>query len=621
MICFAGLFVCFGFFYSCNNAKYECPFQNPSLSFEERAQDLVSRLTLDEKISQMLNKTPAIERLGIPAYDWWNECLHGIGRTEYAVTVFPQAIAMAAGWDVDALRQMADYTAEEGRAIYNISQRKEDYSIYHGLTYWTPNINIFRDPRWGRGQETYGEDPYLTAMLGKNFVQGLQGNDKRYLKAAAAADAVFHGTDLDCGREAYLGLKEAVEEGLITEEQIDVSLKRLMIIRMRLGMFDPPSLVPFSSIDTTALENPAHKALALKMAQQSIVLLKNEKNLLPVKNNTIKKIAIIGPNINNPEVQLGNYNGFPSNIITPLEGLKEALGPDIVVYSDTVIGCYGDTPKSFSQTIENVSDADLIVYVGGISPRIEGEEMNVDIPGFYKGDRTSIHLPQIQTNLMKALKSTGKPLVFVMMTGSAIACNWEVEHVDAILNIWYAGEFAGKAVADVIFGNYNPSGRLPITFYASDEDLPDFEDYDMSNRTYKYFKGETLYPFGYGLSYTDFAYEWIDFPKSSYSVSGNINCKIKINNVGEMDGDEIAQVYIKYPQTGTRLPLKELCAFERKHIAKGGSEEMQISIPINRLAKWDERTGTMVVPIGNYALFVGGNSERESAFTSFEIKP
>jgi|AGTN01.2.fsa_nt_gi Beta-glucosidase-related glycosidases len=725
IICFAGLFVCFGFFYSCigNNSKYEYPFQNPRLSFEERAEDLVSRLTLDEKINQMLNKTPAIERLGIPAYDWWNECLHGIGRTEYAVTVFPQAIAMAAGWDVDALKQMADYTAEEGRAIYNISQEKEDYSIYHGLTYWTPNINIFRDPRWGRGQETYGEDPYLTAMLGENFVKGLQGNDKRYLKAAAcakhyavhsgpeynrhefnievssydlwdtylpafktlaeakvagfmcaynafegqpccgndklmidilrndwkftgyvtsdcgaiddfyrnhkthigkasaAADAVFHGTDLDCGREAYLGLKEAVKEGLITEKQIDVSLKRLMIIRMRLGMFDPPSLVPFSSIDTTVLENPAHKALALKMAQQSIVLLKNENNLLPVKNNTIKKIAIVGPNINNPEVQLGNYNGFPSNIITPLKGLKEALGSNVVVYSDTVIGCYGDTPKSFSKTIDNVKDADLIVYVGGISPRIEGEEMDVDIPGFYKGDRTSIYLPQIQTNLMKALKSTGKPLVFVMMTGSAIACNWEAEHVDAILNIWYAGEFAGKAVADVIFGNYNPSGRLPVTFYARDEDLPDFEDYDMSNRTYKYFKGKALYPFGYGLSYTDFAYEWIDLPKSSYSVSENINCKIKISNVGEMDGDEIAQVYIKYPQTGKRLPLKELCAFERKLIAKGGFEEMQISIPVNRLAKWDERTETMVVPIGNYALFIGGNSERESIFTSFEIKP
>ena len=715
-----GLLMCF--FCSCNNTKYEYPFQDPRLPFEERSADLVSRLTLDEKISQMLNKTPAIEHLGIPAYDWWNECLHGIGRTQYAVTVFPQAIGMAAGWDADAMKQMAEYTAIEGRAIYNTSQQKGDYSIYHGLTYWTPNINIFRDPRWGRGQETYGEDPFLTSTLGKNFVEGLQGNDDRYLQAAAcakhyavhsgpehnrhefnvavssydlwdtylpafktladakvvgfmcaynafegqpccgsdklmidilrndwgftgyvtsdcgaiddfyrhhkthenapaaAADAVFHGTDLDCGKEAYLGLKNAVEEGLISEEQIDVSLKRLFTVRMRLGMFDAPDHVPFSTIDSTALESPAHKDLALRMAQQSMVLLKNKNNLLPVDKTTLKKVAIVGPNINNSEVQLGNYNGFPSKIITPLDGIKETLGENVTIYSDTVISYYGKTPESFVNTINQVKDADLIIYVGGISPRIEGEEMNVAVDGFYRGDRTSIQLPKIQTDLMKSLKATGKPVVFVMMTGSAIACAWEDTNLDAILNAWYGGEYAGKAIADVIFGDYNPSGRLPVTFYASDKDLPDFEDYDMSNRTYKYFKGTALYPFGYGLSYTDFNYEWVNTPKSIYTVSDQIDCKVKISNTGKFDGDEVAQVYIKYPQTGERLPIKELRAFERVHIVTGNAIETDFSIPVSQLSKWNETIGGWAVPAGNYSIFVGGNSEKEAIVASFEIK-
>lgn len=707
---------------SCSHVRYEYPFQDPRLSFEERAADLVSRLTLDEKISQMLNQTPAIERLGIPAYDWWNECLHGIGRTEYAVTVFPQAIGMAAGWDADAMKQMAEYTATEGRAIYNDSQQKGNYSIYHGLTYWTPNINIFRDPRWGRGQETYGEDPHLTSVLGKNFVEGLQGNDERYLKAAAcakhyavhsgpeynrhefnvavsnydlwdtylpafkvladanvvgfmcaynalegqpccgsdklmidilrndwgftgyvtsdcgaindfyrhhkthkdapaaAADAVFHGTDLDCGKDAYLGLKTAVEEGLITEEQIDISLKRLILVRMRLGMFDAPAQVPFSTIDTTALENLAHKALSLKMARQSMVLLKNQNDLLPIDKHTLKKVAVVGPNIDNSEVQLGNYNGFPSRIITPLEGIREALDENVVIYSDTVIGYYGKTPGSFASTVNQIKDADLIIYVGGISPRIEGEEMNVAVDGFYRGDRTSIQLPKVQTDLMKALKATGKPVVFVMMTGSAIACSWENANVDAILNAWYGGEYAGKAIADVIFGEYNPSGRLPVTFYAGDKDLPDFEDYDMSNRTYKYFKGEALYPFGYGLSYTNFNYEWAEAPKTNYTVSDRIDCKVKISNTGKWDGDEVAQIYIKYPQTGERLPIKELRAFERVHISKGSLEEVTFSIPVALLSKWDDASGAWKVPAGQYLLFAGGNSNDEAVVASFEIK-
>lgn len=699
----------------------EYPFRNPSLTVEQRAADLVARLSLEEKIAQMLNRTPAIERLGIPSYDWWNECLHGVGRTEYKVTVFPQAIGMAAGWDTDAIRQMGDYTAEEGRAIYNTSQAKGDYRIYHGLTYWTPNINIFRDPRWGRGQETYGEDPFLTAMLGKNFVEGLQGNDKTYLKAAgcakhyavhsgpesnrhtynavannydlwdtylpafkelveskvagvmcayntfegqpccgndklmidilrkdwgfrgyvtsdcgaidnfykthkthpnaaaAAADAVYHGTDVDCGREAYRGLKRAVEEGIIPESQIDVSLRRLFEIRFRLGMFDPAEKVPYSRIDSTVLEAKAHKDLALKMARQSVVLLKNE-GILPLKKEKLKKIALLGPNIHNPEVQLGNYNGFPSRIITPLDGLNDELGNRVEIYADTVIGYYGSSPSSFASTLSKIKDADLIIYAGGISPRIEGEEMRVNAPGFFGGDRTSILLPPIQTDLLKALKSTGKPIIFVMMTGSAIAIPWESQNIPVIMNSWYGGEFAGKAIADVIFGNYNPSGRLPVTFYASDADLPDFEDYSMANRTYKYFKGNALYPFGYGLSYTKFAYAWSVRPKKNYSVSETIDCSLKISNTGTWDGDEVVQIYIKYPKTGTILPLKELRFFERKTIAKGSSREVKVSIPVSQLAKWDDSVGDMRVPSGVYSIYAGSHSENEAISTVFEIK-
>ncbi|MGB4577527.1 MAG: glycoside hydrolase family 3 C-terminal domain-containing protein [Paludibacter sp.] len=710
--------ICLLTFAACKTT-YKYPFQNPGLNVEERANDLVSRLTLEEKVSQMLNQTPAVERLGVPPYDWWNECLHGIARTEYKTTVFPQAITMAAGWDAQAMHQMADFTATEGRAIYNIASAKGDYSIYHGLTYWTPNINIFRDPRWGRGQETYGEDPYLTATLAANFVQGLQGSDPHYLKAAAcakhfavhsgpeynrhtfnstvsdydlqdtylpafkklaqvgvagfmcaynafdgqpccgndklmtdilrnewkftgyvtsdcgaiddfyrfhkthpdaphaAADAVFHGTDLDCGHEAYLGLLQAVKDGIITENDIDVSLKRLFSIRLRLGMFDPIKLVPFSKIDSAYLEKPEHKALALKMAQQSIVMLRNENNLLPIDKKMVKKIAVLGPNANNPEVQLGNYNGFPTRIITLLDGIKEEVGSDVEIYNDTVIGYYGPTPESFATTLNNIKDADLIIFAGGISPRIEGEEMpDLVVDGFFKGDRTSVLLPKIQSDFLKALKDTGKPVIFVLMTGSAVS--FDKECAPAILNAWYGGESAGKAVADVIFGNYNPSGRLPVTFYEKDSDLPDFEDYRMENRTYRYFKGKPLYPFGYGLSFSNFTYEWTKQSKQSFSEDETIECTFKIKNNGKQTGDEVAQIYVKYPD-GKGLPQKELRDFKRINIKSGDSSEIRVFIPVSDFKKWDENSGKMLISKGVYTLFVGGSSADEAISAQFEL--
>jgi len=843
----------------CQKTDYKFPFLNPSLSVEKRAADIVSRLTLEEKVAQMLNSAPGIDSLGIPPYDWWNEALHGVARTEYVVTVYPQAIAMAAGWDADAMKIMGDFTAEEARAVYNLSQARHDYRDYHGLTFWSPNINIFRDPRWGRGQETYGEDPYLTGVIGSNFVRGLQGDNPRYLKAAAcakhyavhsgpeslrhefdvsvsnydlwdtylpafktliteadvvgvmcaynawqgqpccgsdllmqdilrnqwkftgyvtsdcgaindfynyhkthpdaphaAADAVIHGTDVDCGNEAYFGLVQAVKDGLITEQQIDASLRRLFEIRIRLGMFDPKASVPYNAIDSSALAAKIHRDLSLRMAQQSIVLLKND-GTLPLDRKSLKKVALVGPNIDREEVQLGNYNGFPQHVFTPLEGIRAALGDVELVaipgcsytsdtfeenlnvhqltdsvkieyfnnrnlqgkpvwsgvqkrwrvrssvnspaaegvnlqnYSSRMEGDFtapltgniefrisyddgyrfyidgrlvasdwgrdvsadatcvfkvqkdrkyrlrleqyqGDngggvsrldawrTEKySAEKLVADVKDADVIIFVGGITPRLEGEEMPVNAPGFSGGDRTSILLPAAQTETMKALRSTGKPVVFVMMTGSALATPWESENVNAIVNAWYGGEFAGNAIADVLFGDFNPSGKLPVTFYASDADLPGFENYDMAGRTYKYFAGKPLYPFGFGLSYTTFEYDWAKQPKKEYKTGETIDFSATVSNTGDRDGDAVAQAYIKYP-SGRNLPLRELRAFQRRSLAKGGSATIEFTVPVADLAKWDDAAGKLETPRGDYTIFVGNNSADEAITAEFTVK-
>jgi beta-glucosidase len=791
-------------------------FLNPSLPIEARVNNLVSRLTLQEKVNQMMNAAPAIERLGIPAYEWWNESLHGIGRTPYRVTVYPQAIAMAATFDTASLRQMAVYTSDEGRAIFNDNASKGKYGArYQGLTYWTPNINIFRDPRWGRGQETYGEDPFLTATMAKAFVKGLQGNDAKYLKAAAcakhyavhsgpesqrhefdvtvsnydlwdtylpafrelvvnakvagvmcaynafnkqpccgsnllmtnilrnkwkftgyvtsdcgaiddfykfhkthpdaesaAADAVLHGTDLDCGREAYKALVQAVKDGKLTEQQLDVSLKRLFTIRFRLGMFDPPGMIKYAKIPVTILESAEHKALALKMARQSIVLLKNDNNTLPL-SKAIKKIAVLGPNADNSINVLGNYNGVPSEIVTPLHGIKSKLGDDVEVYydkatnvtNDTVV-VYSDISKlvtfseatgykaeyfnnkdlagtpvvsrmeknikyswqeneavagpiiaknfsarwttnfkpdatgsitfemngddgyrllinnnevinawirspgartytfktqkdssyklvveyyqtegranikletgnlvksDFSALANRAKDADAIIFVGGITPQLEGEEMKVNQPGFSGGDRTSILLPQVQTDLLKALKATGKPVVFIMMTGSAIATPWESENIPAIINAWYGGQSAGTAIADVLFGDYNPAGRLPVTFYKNDSDLPSFTDYSMDNRTYRYFKGKPLYVFGYGLSYTTFKYDQLKMP-STLTAGKKMSVSVRITNAGSRDGEEVAELYVSHPNQKVKTAIRALKGFKRIFVKAGESK-------------------------------------------------
>ncbi|MDB5018390.1 MAG: glycoside hydrolase family 3 [Mucilaginibacter sp.] len=689
--------------------SYQYDFQNPALSIDKRVDDLVSKLTLEEKVSQMLNTAPAVERLGIPAYNWWNECLHGVARTPFKVTVYPQAIGMAATFDKNSLHVMADYTAEEGRAINNESLKSGNRKIYLGLTYWTPNINIFRDPRWGRGQETYGEDPYLTGALGNAFVTGLQGNDPKYLKAAAcakhyavhsgpessrhefdaeisdydlwdtylpafhnlvvnakvagvmcaynafkgqpccgndllmnnilrnnwgftgyvtsdcgaiddfyerhktskdaesaAADAVLHGTDVECGNVTYKTLVQAVKDGKLTEQQLDVSLKRLFTIRFRLGMFDPPEMVKYAQISTNVLESPQHKAQALKMARQSIVLLKNQDHLLPLRKN-LKKIAVIGPNADNSLSILGNYNGQPSQLVTALQGIKAKLGPETQVVYMKGTDFVGDPSKKpdFTMLADSVKDADAIIYVGGISPQLEGEEMKVSKAGFSGGDRTSIALPEVQTQLLKALQATGKPVVFVMMTGSAIAIPWEAAHIPCILNAWYGGQDAGTAIADVIFGDYNPAGRLPVTFYKSDTDLPAFTDYSMNNRTYRYFKEQPLYGFGYGLSYSNFKYDELNVP--STILPGKIaTISVRVTNTGKMDGEEVTELYISHLGLKIRTPIKALKGFERTFIKAGQSKVIHFELSQGDLSL-TQADGSMKELKGKIMISVGGS--------------
>jgi len=842
--------ICILFFLTSHAQDYHAfPFWNYNLPLEKRVNDLVSRLTLEEKVAQMLNETPAIPRLGILAYDWWNETLHGVARTPFKVTSYPQAIAMAATWDTSAMFRMADFSADEGRAIYNKAvELNRTNERYLGLTYWTPNINIFRDPRWGRGQETYGEDPFLTSMLASAFVNGLQGNDSTYLKAAACAkhfavhsgpepsrhvdninpslydlwdtylpafkelivnskvagvmcaynavnsqpccgndllmndilrnqwkfkgyvtsdcwaiddffryhkthkdaitssvDAVMHGTDVECGNSVYRTLIEAVKTGLIKEEQLDISLKRLFTIRFRLGMFDPVSVVKYAQIPITELESPAHKSHALKMAQESIILLKNQDNILPLTKK-LKKIALIGPNADNSLALLGNYNGTPTHVTTLLEGIREKLGKKVeVIYekeinytndsmfvysnlssqyskdgSPGVLAEYfnnillkgtptyiqtesdidhywaeGQSPAlgidglhfsarytttftakkddtihfeiegddgyklfidekliidnwekinviksfrlpvrigekhkivieyfqkegnafiklkagnyrkaNFTALAQQLKDVDAIVFAGGISPQLEGEEMPVTIAGFNGGDRTSIQLPAVQTELMKALKTTGKPVIFVMMTGSAIAIPWEEKNIPGIINAWYGGQSAGTAIADVIFGDYNPAGRLPVTFFKSDSDLPDFKDYSMKDRTYRYFKGEALYPFGYGLSYTRFKYDSLRTPPK-IAKGEMVNVSVRVTNFGKRDGEEVVQLYVSNQNKKFQSPLKALKGFRRIVLKAGDSQIVYFELTPEQLSLVDDN-GKLYQPDSKFIISVGG---------------
>jgi beta-glucosidase len=703
-----------------------------------RVGDLVSRLSLAEKIQEMRNGAAAIPRLGIPAYDYWSECLHGVARAGTA-TVFPQAIGMAATWDTTLAHDEADVIATEARAKHNdyVAKHNGDSARYWGLTFWTPNINIFRDPRWGRGQETYGEDPFLTARLGVAFIRGLQGDDPNYIKAMAcakhfavhsgpeslrhvfnavpperdfyetylpqfeaavregrvgavmgaynsvygdpacanpllltdllrkqwgftghvvsdcdaiydiyanhkftdsseeaAADAVKAGDDLCCGT-SYNSLTRAFEKGLISEKEIDTAVSRLFEARFRLGLFDPPEKVPFAQIPISENDTPDHEALALRAARESVVLLKND-GVLPLNRAKIKRIAVIGANADSVPMLLGNYNGTPARPVTILNGIEKIAGaisevtyahggktygtfkaePGAaieVVYSP---GCplalrtnAAVSPEILADAVAAAKSADVVICVGGISPQLEGEEMKVNYDGFSGGDRTRIELPVQQTELLQALAATGKPVVFVNCSGSAIAMPWEVEHLPAIVQAWYPGEQGGRAVAEVLFGDVNPAGRLPVTFYNSTADLPAFENYAMSNRTYRYFDGTPEFAFGHGLSYTKFNYAAAGLDRTEFAAGDTAKISFTLKNSGRRDGDEVAQVYFRHMNSAQPQPKMALCGFARIHLAQGQGARVTMDIPVERFRSWDTAKKQYAVEPGDYELLVGAASD------------
>ena len=716
-------------------------------TFESRTDSLLAQLTLEEKVSLMMNSSAPVPRLGIKKYDWWNEALHGVARNGSA-TVFPQAIGMAASFDDELLYEVFTAVSDEARVKHRLAAASGDLQRYQGLTFWTPNINIFRDPRWGRGMETYGEDPYLMGVLGVSVVKGLQGDDdspirkahacakhyavhsgpesnrhsfdvsvserdlrETYLPAfkdlvmkggveevmtaynrvdgvpagasdrlineilrgewnyqgiitsdcwavpdfyepgrhgyspdaaTAAAIAVKTGMDTECG-ESFAYLPEAVSRGLITEEEIDVNLRRLLLERFRLGEMDGVSL--WDELSDDIVEGEEHKTLALKMAHETMVLLQNN-GVLPLKTDS--KIAVVGPNADDEAMMWGNYNPIPKETITLLEALRERI-PDVkYVRGCGILGnehCPQPDPNSpfakyvdmsaeeidslaanfavdtntLKQYVEReqklrrnfepaldaasvlyqLQDADIIIFAGGISPEFEGEEMPVQVPGFSGGDRTDIELPRVQRDLIELLHNDGKQVVLVNFSGSAVGLVPESRNCDAILQAWYPGQMGGTAIADVLFGEVNPSGRLPVTFYKSADQLPHFENYDMEGHTYRYFRGEPLFKFGHGLSYTTFEYG------DATIKDGKIIIPVK--NAGAVAGDEVVQLYIRKTDDPAG-PIKTLRGFERVTIAPGKTANVEITLTDETFNWWDETTQNVNPVHGKYELLYGGSS-------------
>ncbi len=659
---------------------------------EKRAQKLIAQLTIEEKASLMMHDSQPVEALGVPAYNWWNEALHGVARNGKA-TVFPMPVAMAASFDELLVNKVFTAVSDEARVKNRQALESGRVGWYQGVTFWTPNINIFRDPRWGRGMETYGEDPYLTGTLGMAVVRGLQGpstaevlkahacakhfavhsgpewnrhsynaevseRDLRetYLPAFkdlvtkadvqevmiaynrfrgepcgasnylvntilrgewgykgivlsdcwaiadfyeegrhgfspdgphAAAAAVHNGTDLNCG-DTYRFIPEAVRQGLLDEKDVDRSLERLLAARIRLGELDG-NVEPWASLPDEIVEGEEHRALSLKMAQESIVLLQNRDDVLPLDPKA--RIALVGPNANDREMLWGNYNPVPEHSVTLLDALKERV-ENLVYYK----GCelVGDDISA-----ERLDEYDVVVFAGGISPKLEGEEMDVPLPGFKGGDRESIELPEVQRHLLQALHYAGKKVVLVNFSGSAMGLEPETQSCDAILQAWYPGQEGGTAIANVLFGDVAPSGKLPVTFYKRVEQLPDFEDYAMKGRTYRFFEGEPLFPFGFGLSYTTFAY-------GKAQVKGD-QLVLEVSNIGPVDADEVVQLYVRRP-ADTEGPRKTLRAYKRVHVPSGQSVEVSLPLTEETFLWWDEARQRMVPQKGEWELLYGGNS-------------
>jgi beta-glucosidase len=692
-------------------ASIAFPFHDPDLDIDARVADLVQRLTLAEKAKQMLHEAPAIPRLGIPAHNYWNECLHGVARAGVA-TVFPQAIGLAAMWNAPLLERIAVAISDEARAKHHEYLRQGDHGMYKGLTFWSPNINIFRDPRWGRGHETYGECPHLTARLGVAFCRGLQGNDPKYLKLVAtpkhfavhsgpeglrhsfdaiaspkdlretylpafhacvteaqahsvmsaynrtngepcsgsitllqrilreewgfggyvvsdcwairdfhehhhvtktweesAALAVKAGCDLNCGC-TYEHIPGAVEQGLISEADLDICLKRLFRARMLLGMFDPPERVPFASIPYEVNDSTEHRALSLRAARESIVLLKNENNLLPL-SKTVRSIAVIGPNAYDKQVLVANYFGVPSEAVTPLDGIRAKVSPETKVwYTDgcKLLGTATDglsRAGNLSEAVSMAARADVIVACLGLSAEIEGEQGDAS-NSEAAGDKLNLSLTGLQEVLLQQLVALGKPTVLVLIAGSAIGINWAQDHVDAIIDAWYPGQEGGTAIADVLFGDYNPGGRLPLTFPRSIGDVPDFADYRMKGRTYRYLEHSPLYPFGFGLSFTSFEYSNLALSSPETDASQPLEVSVTVQNTGKSAGEEVVQLYLKDLEASSIQPIHSLRGFQRVALGPGESGRVQFRLTEKDLSLIDD-DGKRVLEPGRFRVYVGGS--------------
>lgn len=690
-------------------------YKNKDLSFEVRARDLVSRMTLEEKVMQMLHSAPELPRLGIKAYNWWNEALHGVARAGTA-TVFPQAIGMAATFDEEQVLKTADIIATEGRAKYHEAQRYGDGDIYKGLTFWAPNVNIFRDPRWGRGHETFGEDPYLTTRLGVAFVRGLQGEDKKYLKTAACAKhyavhsgpekdrhsfnavatekdmretylpafkecvktgkveavmgaynrtngepccgsktllkdilreewgfqghvtsdcwaikdfheehmvtrtapesvalAVNSGCDLNCGN-MYINLLIAHKEGLVTETQIDQSVTRLMVTRMKLGMFDEAEEVPYTSIPYEVNDCEEHRRFSLELAKKSLVLLKNE-NMLPLDRKKIRSIAVIGPNADSRSALIGNYFGTASKYTTVLEGIHNSVEPGTRVYYSAGCHLFMEKPglaaprNFFGEAVAMAQRSDVVVLCLGLDATLEGEQGDVSNE-YAGGDKPDLNLPGHQQELLEAVYKAGKPVILILMSGSALAVNWADEHIPAIVQAWYPGAEGGKAIAELLFGEFSPSGKLPVTFYRTTEELPGFCDYSMKGRTYRYMKNEALYPFGYGLGYSKFQFGEIKIFKESINVGEEVSCEVTVENIGKYEADEIVQLYLEDVEASVEIPRWQLAGIRRLHLKPGEAAEIIFTVSPRQMALIDNE-GSCVLEPGFFNVYVSGNQPDE----------
>ncbi len=694
-------------------------WRDPAKPLDARIDDLIRRMSLAEKVAQLKNAAPAIARLGLPSYDYWNEALHGVANNGVA-TVFPEPVGGAACWNPELFHQQGTVIGVEGRAKHNdyATTHNGDSKWWAGMTFWTPNINIFRDPRWGRGQETYGEDPYLTSEIGIEFVKGIQGDDPNYMLAMAcakhyavhsgpegdrhrfdakvsdrdlyetylpqfervvreghvagvmsaynavdgvpcsastlllddllrtkwgfegyvvsdcgairdiwgnrqhhyvnsaeeaAAAAVKAGCNLCCGGD-YDALVRAAQNGLVTEKDIDKALHYTLWTRFRLGLFDPADKVPYAKYTIKDNDTPEHRQVSLELARQSMVLLKND-GILPLDRAKFKKIAVIGPNSDSKSMLVGNYHGSASRPVSILSGIKQFAGPNIEithalgtpVTADRRTAPYSGQDNTTNRPLDELNaealkiarEADLVIYVGGITSGQEGESF----------DRSAIELPEVQEKFIQALHEVGKPIVMVNCSGSAVALTWEDEHLPAILQAWYPGGDGGRAVAEVLFGEVNPSGHLPVTFYRATSDLPAFDDYSMANRTYRYFNGKPLYAFGHGLSYTSFDYAGGKLNSSRITPDGKVQVTFTVKNTGQRDGDDVAQLYFRHVNSAAPQPKQSLCGFHRVSLKSGESAEVTIEVPAERLRYWSEEQKQYVVEPGDYEFLVGAASD------------